>query len=152
MSFVHGRQPMKKMKILRVLIVEDSPARQEVLCKLYRDHAWILVNTAARAKRLLDSYDFDLLSLDFDLAGEACGDQVALHVRNSRNPDLAVIVHSDNHPGAGKIKAILPQAVHVPISKITKNNSVFKRIRDQLAENGANVDWAHAFGRPSDEM
>ncbi|MEW6533582.1 MAG: response regulator [Thermodesulfobacteriota bacterium] len=141
---------MPKKKLLRVLIVENSPGRQEVLRNLYRDHAWILVNTAARANRLLDAYDFDLVSLDFDLDGGARGDQVALHLRDSRNAAVTVIVHSDNHPGANKIKAILPSAACVPFSKITKSNSIFKKVRRELAENGVDVNWESIFATQSD--
>jgi hypothetical protein len=129
---------------MRVLIVEDSPERQEILRNLYRDHAWILVNTAARAKCLLDAYDFDLVSLDFDLAGEAKGDDVAHHLLDSCNSGVEVIIHSDNAPGAARITSILPNAVYVPISKITKSNAVFKKLRDEL-NNGPKINWAAVF-------
>lgn len=117
---------------MRVLIVEDSLERQEILRNFYRDHAWIEVRTAIRAKRLLDEYDFDLVSLDFDLAGKGKGDEVARHLRESRNCGAAVIIHSDNSPGAARIKSILPDAVHLPMSKITKSNAMFKKLRDEL--------------------
>jgi hypothetical protein len=60
--------------LLRILIVEDTPERQEWLTGLYRDHAWVLVHTAVRAVRLVNAYDFDLISLDYNLAGPANGD------------------------------------------------------------------------------
>jgi hypothetical protein len=50
-------QPM----VLRILIVEDTPERQQWLTGLYREHAWVLVHTAARAVRLVNAYDFDLI-------------------------------------------------------------------------------------------
>ena len=34
--------------LLRILIVEDTPTRQEVLTRLCTDHAWILAHTARR--------------------------------------------------------------------------------------------------------
>ncbi len=52
---------------LRILIVENSPARQKTLKNLFRDHAWILVNTARRALKLIEVFDFDLIALDYDL-------------------------------------------------------------------------------------
>ena len=55
---------------MRILILEDTPERQEILKQLYRDHAWVLVHTAQRAIRLLEAFEFDLVSLDYDLAGE----------------------------------------------------------------------------------
>src|SRR5215472_15565563 len=63
--------------VLRILIVEDTPERQGWLTGLYREHAWVLVHTAARADRLLNAYDFDLISLDYNLAGPDNGAAVA---------------------------------------------------------------------------
>ena len=60
---------------LKVLVVENTPERQKVLKNLFRDHAWILVNTARRAMRLIQVYDFDLISLDYNLDGEDTGDK-----------------------------------------------------------------------------
>jgi CheY-like chemotaxis protein len=117
---------------LRILIIEDSPERQEILRGLFRDHAWIIVSTAARAKRLLDAFDFDLILLDFDLDGPEKGDSIAEHLRNSRNAQAQVIIHSDNGPGAMRIRSILPSSLRVPISRMTKNNAAFKKLRDEL--------------------
>ena len=64
------------MSALRVLIVEDTPQRQEVLTALYRAHAWVLVHTGRRAQVLLEAYDFDLLSLDYNLRGDLTGEDV----------------------------------------------------------------------------
>jgi CheY-like chemotaxis protein len=72
-------------RVLRILIVEDTAERQELLQSLYREHAWVLVHTAARAVRLVQAYDFDLVSLDFNLAGPDDGDAVASALRESRN-------------------------------------------------------------------
>jgi CheY-like chemotaxis protein len=131
-------------KILRILIVEDTPERQAILQRLSKDHAWILVNTAARAVRLLESYPFDLIFLDYDLAGEARGDRVAEAIRRSKNARAKVIVHSQSAPGAKRIAAILPQADLVPLSKITRNNATFRRLREE-AGRGADVDWGYVF-------
>ena len=50
------------MKPLRVLIVEDTEKCQKILTSLYRSHGLILVATGQRAIKLLDFYDFDLMS------------------------------------------------------------------------------------------
>ena len=133
-------------KILRILIVEDTPERQEILRSLFKDHAWVLVNTAKRAIRLLDAFDFDLISLDFDLDGNKKGDEVAAFISRSRNSKTKVIVHSMNSQGAAKISRFLPNAEHVPISKMTKTNRTFKRLRQELSE-GVDINWAFVFGR-----
>jgi len=132
-------------KILRILIIEDTPERQEILRSLFKDHAWVLVNTAKRAIRLLSVYDFDLISLDFDLAGDKKGDEVAAFISRSRNSKTKVIVHSMNPQGAAKISKFFPNAEHVPISKMTKTNRVFKRLRQELSE-GVDINWAFVFG------
>ena len=132
-------------KTLRVLIVEDTPERQEVLKKLYKDHAWILVHTADRAMRLLQAYEFDLISLDFDLAGPKPGDEVASFIAHSRNASAKVLVHSMNPVGAKRITKLLPHAEHVPLSKMIKNNRTFKRLRQELSR-GPDIDWAFVFG------
>ena len=110
----------------RVLIIEDTPDRQKILQNLYKDHAWILVHTADRAIRLLEAYVFDLISLDFNLAGPRSGDEVASFIARSANAKAKVIVHSTNAVGAKQIIDILPHAVHVPISKIVRDNKTLK--------------------------
>ncbi len=118
--------------VLRILIVEDSPERQKVLQSLYREHAWILVHTAARAIRLVRAYNFDLISLDYDLAGPEDGDAVATAVRESRNAGTSVLVHSMNSRGAKRLAELLPQAVCIPLSKITARNACVRRLREVL--------------------
>lgn len=129
---------------MRVLIVEDSPERVTFLKSLYRDHAWIEVRTVKRATLLLDAYDFDVISLDYDLAGEGKGDEVARYLVGSRNSNVDVIIHSDNAVGAGKIKTFLPKAVHVPTSKIIQSNERFKELRHELGKD-PNTSWTEIF-------
>lgn len=134
----------KKNQIFRILIVEDTKERQKILQNLYQDHAWLLVHTASRAVRLINAYDFDLISLDYDLAGEEKGDQIAVAIAQSRNNKTKVIIHSMNHPGANKISQILPDAEIVPFSKMIKTNQIFKSIKKQLSED-VNINWENVF-------
>ena len=129
---------------LRILIIEDTPERQKILKSLFKDHAWVLVNTAQRAIRLLQAYTFDLISLDYNLGGLECGDDVAAYIAKSQNKNTKIIVHSMNKQGADLIKNYLPNADIIPISKIIKNNKVFKKIRQEL-ERGVDIDWAYVF-------
>jgi len=131
---------------MRVLIIEDTPERQEILINLVKDHAWILVNTVARARRMLENYTFDLIFLDYDLAGEQRGDEVASSLMQTGNATTKVIVHSMNAPGAERIKSLLPAADIVPLSKITRDNATFKKLRG-LLRFGPEIDWARVFGR-----
>jgi CheY-like chemotaxis protein len=126
---------------LKVLIVEDTPERQEVLTALYRAHAWILVNTSHRAITLLHAYDFDMISLDYNLRGEFNGDEVAQALINSRNKDCLVIIHSMNPKGAEKIAGLLPNAINYPVSKMIRSNKVFKTLQQKITDEGINFDW-----------
>jgi CheY-like chemotaxis protein len=130
--------------ILRILIVEDTPARQEVLAKLCKDHAWILAHTARRAVTLIQAYEFDLIFLDYDLSGPEKGDSVAAVIAQSLNREAKVIVHAMNFAGAQKIQALIPHADLLPLSRMTKDNATFKRFRAQLAR-GADIDWSSIF-------
>lgn len=125
--------------MLRILIVEDSPERQKVLCDLAREHAWVLVHTARRAVTLLSAFDFDLVFLDYDLAGEDNGEAVARRLAAAPHRPR-VIIHSQNRPGAERILQLLPEARWLPIASITRSNAVFKRLREALRR-GVDFDW-----------
>jgi CheY-like chemotaxis protein len=129
---------------LRILIVEDTPSRQEVMTRLCKDHAWVLVHTARRAVTLIHAYEFDLIFLDYDLAGPEKGDAVAAALAQPPSRETRVIVHAMNAAGAQKIQALLPQADLVPLSRMTKDNATFKRLKNQLAK-GADIDWQSIF-------
>ncbi len=132
--------------LLKVLIVEDNAERQKVLCQLYKDHAWVLVHTAARAIKLLSAFRFDLISLDYDLAGDGKGRDVASYLAQSPQPHGKILIHSMNAPGAEIIKDLLPEAQYVPFSRIIKSNTVFKKIRQELSR-GIDINWDYVFGR-----
>jgi len=133
----------------RILIVENSPDRQKILKNLFKDHAWILVNTARRAIRLLSVYDFDLIALDYDLDGEETGDKVAEFLKQSRNADAKVWVHSMNVQGVNEIQKYLPDSVAIPFSKIIRNNRTFKKLQQSI-NNGLEIDWTYVFRRKDD--
>lgn len=133
-----------KKNLLKVLIVEDTPNRQKALINLYKEHAWILVNTVKRAQTLLSAYSFDLISLDYDLAGPEKGDALAKEIKQSASAHSLIIIHSMNAPGAQRIIKVLPQALSIPFSKITRNNETFKRFKKQL-RNGTNINWPDIF-------
>jgi DNA-binding response OmpR family regulator len=133
-------ESQKQPVALRVLIVEDTAERQGWLQSLYREHAWVLVHTAARAIRLLHAYDFDLISLDFNLAGPDDGDAVAGGVAASRNARTPVLVHSMNPRGAARLGELLPHAACVPVSFLVRSNATVKRVRAALRR-GVPRDW-----------
>jgi CheY-like chemotaxis protein len=126
--------------VLRVLVVEDTPERQEWLQQLYREHAWVLVHTAARAVRLVAAYDFDLISLDFNLAGPDNGAVVAEAIATSHNAGTPVLVHSMNPRGVRRLAELLPHAQTVPAGSLVKTNAVAKRVREALRQ-GVPTDW-----------
>mgnify|MGYP002783412402 FL=1 len=126
---------------LKVLIIEDTEERQQVLTSLYRSHAWMLVNTGRRAIMLLNAYDFDIISLDYNLRGELTGADVAKEIKSSRNAATKIIVHSLNPKGVKKILNILPDAVIYPVSKMVRSNKHFKHLRAKIDELGVDYDW-----------
>ena len=130
--------------MLRVLIVEDSDERQAVLRSLFRDHAWVLTHTAAHAIRLVRAFRFDLVTLDYDLAGPGTGEDVAVALAESRNATATVLVHSMNAVGASRISAVLPHAELLPLSRMVRTNATFKRLRSQLSR-GPQIDWSFVF-------
>jgi CheY-like chemotaxis protein len=128
--------------VLRVLIIEDTPERQEVLRSLYRNHAWILVETGQRAVTLLNAYDFDLVSLDYNLRGPLTGADVARALLASRNRQATLVVHSLNPKGVQQILEVAPQARIYPVSKIARTNQALKDLRSRLDELGTAFDWS----------
>lgn len=132
---------MNELTPLRVLILEDTAERQKILTGLFKDQAWVLVHTAARALRLLDAFEFDVISLDYDLACEEKGDRVARHIRDGANRQARVIVHSMNPRGRDRIAVILPQAIVLPVASMINTNRTFLRLREELKK-GKDFDWS----------
>ena len=132
------------MMPLRILIVEDTQERQKILKQLFKDHAWVLVNTAERAKKLVEVYKFDIISLDYDLAGEQSGDEVARTICNGLNKLTRIVVHSMNPRGREQIRKFLPQATILPVASMISNNKRFKLLRESLKQ-GPNFDWSFAI-------
>src|SRR5882672_3460863 len=97
-------KPDPALKPYRVLIIEDVPERQEILKSLYRNQAWVLVHTARRAITLLSAFEFDIISLDYNLAGELDGAAVARALMASENAGSRLVVHSQNPRGADEIR------------------------------------------------
>jgi len=124
-----------------VLIVEDNPERQEILTALYRAHAWVLVHTGRRAAALLEAFEFDLVSLDYHLAGELTGADVARALLASPSRNARVVIHSMNPAGAGEIISLLPGAIQYPVSRIVRSNRIFNRLREGLDTLGAAYRW-----------
>lgn len=129
------------MTPLRVLLVEDLPDRQAVLASIYRGHAWVAVTTGARAITLLTVFDFDIISLDYNLGGELTGADVAAAIATSRHRATRVVVHSQNPRGAAEICTHLPAAVRYPVSRMVRSNAVARRLRAALAAHGADFSW-----------
>jgi len=133
--------PEQVNKSCRVLIVEDTEERQKILTDLYRAHAWGLVNTGRRAITLISAFEFDIISLDYNLRGEFTGADVAQHIAKSRNQHARIIIHSMNPQGATRIAEILPNAAQFPVNKMASSNQIFKRLRSQIDALGATFDW-----------
>lgn len=130
--------------LLRVLIIEDNPERQAILTKLYRSHAWVLVHTGRRAMTLLQAYRFDLVSLDYHLAGDLTGADVAQSLLATPNSTARLVIHSMNPAGAAEIARLLPGAVVFPISKMIKSNRTFNALCRGIDTLGVDFGWTLA--------
>ncbi len=126
---------------LRILIVEDTRERQQILTSLYRSHAWVMVSTAARAQLLLQAYRFDLISLDYNLAGEGTGEVVAQSILATAHDSARIVVHSMNPKGAARLRELLPKATLYPVHKMTCSNAHFRKLQRELDEKSIAFDW-----------
>lgn len=129
-----------EIQVMKILIIEDTPERFQILKSLYRDHAWIHVNTAERAIKLVRHYHFDLISLDYDLAGQKKGSEVAVAIVEGINQDTRIVVHSMNATGRDIISNIISEAIIFPVLSMTKSNERFKQLREELKK-GLDFDW-----------
>lgn len=89
---------------MRVLILDDEPARQLLLGMKWAAHTVVQAWNASEAIHALDAATFDVVSLDHDLgpASRGDGDRVARHIVSMPahcRPALA-LVHSANPVGA----------------------------------------------------
>lgn len=125
----------------RVLLVEDTAERQQILTQLYRAHAWILVATGPRAITMLRAYRFDIVSLDFNLRGELDGADVARALRDGDNAGARVVIHSLNPRGAAQLAELLPAAVTYQVSRMARTHAHLKRLRARIDELGPAYDW-----------
>lgn len=89
---------------MRVLILDDEPARHALLGMKWAAHTVVQAWTASEAIRALNGEVFDVVSLDHDLgpASRGDGDRVARYITTmppARRPAIA-LVHSSNPVGA----------------------------------------------------
>jgi len=125
---------------LRVLLVEDAPTRQVELRRLFADQECHVATTAEAAKELLRTLQFDVVFLDYDLAGPGTGEAVASELRKDHSARTTVLVHSMNIAGAARIRRVLPRALAVPYANLTRGNPLYSRLRQALASN-EEIDW-----------
>ena len=71
------------------------------------------------------AYDFDIVSLDYNLGGQLNGADVAKILKYSRHKNVRVIVHSLNPKGAKAISLILPDAIVYPVAKMVRSFQAF---------------------------
>ena len=110
---------------MNILILEDDPNRVAQFEKKFNMDEIIVVDKASEAITKLTDFNWDCLFLDHDLGGEInvsttnknTGSEVArwLSIHKDRIPNL-VIIHSMNPPGAANIKALLRDAVVLPMA------------------------------------
>ena len=125
-DMLHCRRP------LNVLIVEDDPSRESVLRSIFRSHAVVSVRTAEKAITFVRSIVFDLVFLDYDLAGELKGDAAAEVLAARQENGTQTIAHSMNAPGRDAIRRHLPDMIILPFSRLASTNERVRAIRDEV--------------------
>ena len=117
---------------MKILIVEDTPDRQELLRRLLAGHDIVVVDSAEAAVGKLRGTAFDLVFLDYDLAGEGTGGDVASFL-TTVDAAPEVVVHSMNPEGVAAIRAVLPDAHPVPIDRLHPRTALYSRLRAGFA-------------------
>jgi CheY-like chemotaxis protein len=126
----------------RVLLIEDTAERQAILKSLYRNQAWVLVSTGRRALTLLSAFEFDIVSLDYNLGDDLTGADLAKALQGRMSAGTRVVVHSMNPKGAKAIQAILPDAIVYPLSRMARSNVRMKKLRAGIDSLGPQYDFA----------
>ena len=98
---------------MNVLIVEDAPVRVKKLIRFIPDSQCVHVSKGEQAVEILGKETFDLVFLDFDLAGTLNGLDVARAIRQLGHRPV-VVVHAMNIAGASQIARVLPDAIRCP--------------------------------------
>jgi CheY-like chemotaxis protein len=116
---------------MRILILEDSPERQEQFNKNLVGHNVEISDSSKATIQKLSNEKWDILFLDHDLGGHAyvpsgenTGYEVAKFLEeNQQFMPQNVIVHSLNSVGAKNITDALPNAVRIPFGWTKENLS-----------------------------
>ena len=80
---------------MRILVVDDSSNRQELLGKVYSQHSVTISSTADEAVKHLKRDQYDVIHLDYDLDKNGNGQDVARFIAGVAHNPL-VLVHSEN--------------------------------------------------------
>lgn len=108
---------------MKVLVLEDSPARIEIFKKKLKDHDVYYfdnVKQATQAIELLGPFDYYFIDHDLDdkvyvdSEEENTGYQLAKYMAENNATYETVIIHSMNSVGSENIKNVLKDAVIVP--------------------------------------
>jgi len=107
---------------MKILILEDSPERQEKFARALRGHMMAFVDTARDAILFLQDDKFDTVFLDHDLGGQVMvesGDGTGYEVacwleQHPEHRPKQIIIHSLNPSGAARMKQALPCATVLP--------------------------------------
>ena len=104
---------------MKILFLDDSPARQEWATKHFPGHDLIQPTTAAAAIDILEhDGPFDLVHLDHDLGGETyaessradTGFEVVRWIVREKPTIPEIVVHSRNAPAGHRMTATLRKA------------------------------------------
>lgn len=123
----------------RALVVEDSAERQALLSRLLEGLHLTITPDGGAAIEALTATRFGIVFLDYDLADELTGEDVARAIVALR-PRPPVVVHSMNPEGVERILALLPEAHPIPVEHLRPRSPIYGRIRS-LVSGGGEIEW-----------
>lgn len=124
---------------LKVLVVEDDRERQNVLRDLYRMQQVETSTSAEGALEKLASNVYHIIHLDYDLAEDSKGVEVARYVAGV-DTRPTVITHSENKRGVEEIRDILGSATVLPMSYLAGKTTVSSKVKSLLSRPLSELD------------
>ena len=118
--------------MFNILLVEDSPDRQDVLKNLYKFHQTEIAQNCNDTLYMLKVKTYDIVHLDYDLDAESTSEMVA-HYLKKQSLKCIVIIHSENPDGVEKLQKILPRSFVIPFSHFASKNPFSNQMKSLLA-------------------
>jgi len=113
---------------MKIFILEDNKERCEFFKKKLIGNLVTICDNVEDAKRILINEQFDVAFLDHDLGGlvyvnsndQNTGYQLAKFIAEKNIQFKQIYIHSCNEYGRKNIRSVLPQAIEVPFTELSR--------------------------------